>query len=83
MISVLLSFIFLRQVLLRLIILTNLSGPGSSSLASKRVLHRSVDTSDGRTSRATLAVESSSSAAHDEISQGSGVTVSSCLEVIK
>ena len=56
--------------------------PGSFSLASEGVVHRSVSSSGGRTSCVAIAVESFCSAAHQEISCV-GVADSSVLKVTK
>ena len=58
-------------------------GPGSSSLALKVVVCRSAVPSGGKTSWASLAVESSGPAALQEASQRSGDTATSHTEVVK
>ena len=59
------------------------SDAGSTVLVSTRVIHRSLFSSGGRTSRAPQAVQLSDSMKRKEVSSGLGVTSSSSVETIK
>ena len=66
-------FSLLRQVLLRVMLLTNLYDPGSNALASEGVVHRSSGSSGGGISQTPHVVEHSGSTSYHKDLPGLGV----------
>ena len=77
------TFTLLKEVFSRDTFNKSLFDSDSSFMASEGLVCRCFGSSGGRTSQASLAMEYSGPALHQEVSQKSGGAATSCMEVVK